>query len=201
MNFILRYLFQKHIEPEREAYFLGGYASKWGFDLFKDKNFREKIEFEKQNQTEQDRIFNELVVTALVYVLVFIDDKLDQQQLKESRYHFWRNVLDSIAPMYLIRLSNYKIPQEFINTWEKLIDLRLTEFYERRQEAYQVWDEDGPDEPNELKKDTWIGLEALRISSMLHLTRGKAEPDHPLKNILRTWLIGYHNKLAKRIGW
>lgn len=201
MNFIFRYFLRKHIEPEREAYFYAGLASKWGFDLFNDNDFRQKIEFNKLETIEQDRIFNELAVTTLIYVIVLIDDKLKQDQIPDSRWEFWRDVRDSIAPMYLIMISSYKVPQQYVDMWGELIEMRLEEYYQRRKEAYNIWDQAGPEEKNELKKDTWIGLEALRISAMLHLTRGKAEPDDPLKKVLQSWLIGFHNKLMKRIGW
>lgn len=51
------------------AYTLDQKSIKWAYKIYWDRKFLKEAEIEKLNQTEQDRIFNELIVSAEILVM------------------------------------------------------------------------------------------------------------------------------------
>lgn len=199
MNFIFRRLFRR-LPPENETEHLVKVVCGSAYSVFLDQNFREKVNFAKQNQTEQDRMFNELVVTALLLLISIIKDKL--YLIEAERQNFWRQVLEQIPANLVGWLGNIGVPKKYQDIWHKLIDLRLNEYQERQSLTRRTWAEEIANHPDEERlNDAMVRVETLTVSSMLHLTRGKAKRDDPLRRRMRTWLSVLNNKLESRIGW
>ncbi|PIT93758.1 hypothetical protein COU00_02660 [Candidatus Falkowbacteria bacterium CG10_big_fil_rev_8_21_14_0_10_43_11] len=57
----------------RKIVFIG---SKAAFLLFKDEKVRKFLKFSEVDATEQDRFFNEMVVTNLVMFLLILDEQI-----------------------------------------------------------------------------------------------------------------------------
>ena len=170
------------------------------YSVFLDPYFRQMVNFDKQIKVEQDRIFNELVVTGLLLLFSTIKDNLSKIQL--SRQAFWQRVLDLSSKSYVEWLGELGIEKEYLDTWEKLIDLRLDEYKERQSLTRGVWAEELFDSREEEQlNDAMVRVETLTVSSMLHITRCKAKRDDPLRRHLRIWLSVLNNKLESRIGW
>ena len=199
MNFIFRRLF-RHLPPEKETEHLVKVVCGSAYAVFLDRHFREKVNFAKQTQTEQDRMFNELVVTAMLLLISIIKDKL--YLIEGERHNFWRQVLEQVPKNLVDWLGSLGIAKEYLDIWRKLIDLRLNEYQQRQSQTRRTWAEEIANHPEEEQlNDAMVRVETLTVSSMLHLTRGKAERDDPLRRRLRTWLSVLNNKLESRVGW
>jgi len=199
MNFIFRRLF-RHLPPEKETDHLIRTVTSSAFRVFLDNHFRTMVNFAKQNQTEQDRMFNELVVTALLLLISIVKDRL--YFITTDRQEFWRRVLEQIPGNLVNWLGSLGIEKKYADIWRKLIDLRLNEYQERQSQTRLAWTEEINQNPNQERlNDAMVRVETLTVSSMLHLTRGQAERDDPLRRRLRTWLSVLNNKLESRVGW
>lgn len=200
MNIIFRKLFKKYIRPEEESEVLVNVISTSAFEVFRDRSFRKIVEFEKQNEEERNRIFNELVVTGLVYLVHFVKDRLPF--IKEERAVFWKDVKNTIPDSFIQGLNKIGIDGKYVELWDKLFKLRIEEYREKQSMARQAWSEEfSKEKKNEKLEDDLVRLETLTISSMFHITRGKAKKDSPLRKHLRTWLSALNYKLEKRVGW
>jgi len=200
MNFIFRKLFGKVIPPEDEAGHLVKVICGSAHTLFLDQHFREMVNFEKQSQTEGDRMFNELVVTALLLLLAALKDRI--YSIEPRRQEFWRRVQAMAPACFFGWLEKIGVERQYLDIWKKLLDLRLEEYQERQSQTKQVWADEIYKRPEEEQlNDAMVRVETLTVSSLLHISRGQAGKDDPLRRRLRTWLSVLNNKLEKRIGW
>lgn len=200
MNFLLKKLFRKYIKPEQEANFLVRMVSSSAYEIFLDQRIRQLINFDEQTRVEQDRIFNELVVTALVLLKAIIEYKLPD--IEPLRQDFWQNVYHEIQNSFINWLAELGVERKYLNLWHELIDLRYDEYKERRFLTKQTLEQELAEiQEDEDINEILIRTVTLAISSMLHITRNKARPDDPLKKHLKTWLMVLDLKLEKRIGW
>ena len=101
-------------------------AASAAFHLFKDKQFKKSAGFNRLSQTEQDRIFNELVVANLVlFMLVF--EAPDLRVAEESRGYLG-GVNKRIPQANVQNLRELGIESKYLRDWEKLIDMRYEEY-------------------------------------------------------------------------
>lgn len=201
MNFLLRKLFRT-IPPEKEAEFLTSMVSGSAYGIFLDRDFRRLVSFETQIQTEQDRIFNEVVVTALVLLISVIKDRL--LNIAPSRRDFWETIYATIPDTFADWLAEIGVQESYVGIWRNLVNLRFEEYEEKQSWTRHAWIEEFLEDRKrneEAFHDTMVRVETLTVSSMLHITRGKAKQDDPLRRYLRTWLGLLDNKLERRIGW
>ncbi len=200
MNFLIRKLFKNVIPPEDESDYLIKIISKSAFQVFRDKRFRQLVDFNKQSEEEQNRIFNELVVTALIFLMLLLDDNIPK--FKPERKSFWQKVREKIPKAYTGWMTSLGIEKKYVDIWEKLINLRLREYKREQKETRYVFLEEFLEKrDNEELQDAAVRLETLTVGSMLHITRGKAKPDDPLRRHLRTWLSTLNYKLERKVGW
>ncbi|OGE74191.1 MAG: hypothetical protein A3I07_01420 [Candidatus Doudnabacteria bacterium RIFCSPLOWO2_02_FULL_42_9] len=154
-------------------------AIKSAFDLFRNIDFRSEINFDSLSQTEQDRIFNELVVTALCLVyfqtetLINFHEDFFREYLKE--------VKNGILTAYKEILKSFGIEEKFLIDWDKLLQLRLDEyrrdFNEHRHEL-----------PDVEEHNPWILVTA--VGGFDHITRGRGQSDDPAyRRIVRGLII------------
>ena len=120
MNFLLRKLF-KNIPPKEEGKTLLLRVSGSAFQVFKDENFRKLVDFDNQEQMEQDRIFNELVVTAIVQLMFMIESKLAHEKIKADRIRFWNSLHDMIPDLHVEFLKSKGAEVQFADIWKKLL--------------------------------------------------------------------------------
>lgn len=199
MNILLKKFKRMAIQPHQEASMLVRFVADSAFKVFIDEQFRKSIDFEKETQEEQDRIWNELAVTGLLFLLVFLDDYLKTND--SDRHLFWDDVRSEIIPEFIKWLEELNIPGEFIKVWRKLIDLRLEEFKERREIIFKMYNKEISDENNPEVKDAFIRLETLVISGAMHITRGNDQKIILLKKYLNAWLGVLNSKLDEKIGY
>ncbi|MEK7065329.1 MAG: hypothetical protein AAB963_02695 [Patescibacteria group bacterium] len=203
MNILFRRLF-KRIPPEKEGEYLLKRANASAYQVFIDQNFRQLTNFDKQSQVEQDRIFNELVVTAVIYVMLMIDGKLDEERIKPDRIHFWMKLRDMIPDLYVDYLKGLEIAGQHLDIWKRLIDLRWKEYRGEQKNTRSAWAKEFAEHPDkDVLNETAVRLETVTVGVLLHITRGQAKTnaDDPLRRHLRTWLSTLEYKLGKRVGW
>ncbi|HBU07283.1 MAG TPA: hypothetical protein DEB09_04335 [Candidatus Magasanikbacteria bacterium] len=203
MNIIFRKLF-KGIPPAKEADYLLKRANASAYQVFINPDFRKLVGFESQTQVEQDRIFNELVVTAIVYVMIMIDGRLSENRVKAERIHFWMDLRDMIPNVYVDYLKSLGIAGQHLDVWKKLIKLRWDEYSDGQNETRSAWAKEFAEHPDkDVLNEMAVRLETLTVGALLHITRGQAKSnaDDPLRRHLRTWLSTLEYKLHKRIGW
>jgi len=152
-----------------------------------------RVEVAKQDQQEQDRIFNELVVNALVLVYLMIDTTSRIAEGKQSRY--LKEVRDGIYTTYLNQLKEYKVDKKYVDMWKELLEMRTHEYERERNKNREYLPE--PSEGN-----PWLAV--VSIGCFLHIRKEKkpSEKDSLSKEI-REWLgsvaIQMENRVIKEI--
>lgn len=92
-------------------------AAGQAFHLFRDKNFRRLAQFDRISQTEQDRVFNELVVTHLVLIMLMCE----APDLKVSiEFRDYIAGLKKRAPQaYVDNLRDLGVEAKHLKDWER----------------------------------------------------------------------------------
>lgn len=201
MNFIIRYFFKKYIKPEDEATHLIDLVNSSAYQVFLDKRFRELVKFDEQAEEEQNRIFNELVVTGLVFSLFFIEDR--ESFAKAGRKEFWKNVSEKIPVSMADGLAKMDIPKGYVSIWKKLLKKRTKEYLEKRKITESVWREEfSKIKKSEKNKGDILRIETVAIGSLMHIARNEErENEKFLRNHLKAWLYGLGQNLEKKVGW
>jgi len=200
---IIAYFISGKVDPKEVALSQVKIAATHGFIVFQDKEFRRLIDWDKQSQVEQDRIFNELVATAIILLHALYLNKLPD--IKNEKQEYWQQVYDCLPESFINYLKSNGIPGKFVAMWQKVIDQRWDEYQENKNYTRQEFYDFDPGERshpyNELLKELIMIVETIRISSVLHLTRGRAKPKDPLNRYLQKWLAQLTNRLYEEIGW
>jgi len=156
--------------PEKLARNITEMVANDSFKFFQTKDFVEMSNLKSFEQTEQDRIFNEIVVSGLALAILMFetlgkiteDERLKQYYMEsktetESRYGNWLKELGS--------------EPEFADSWKPLIRMRTDQY----QKDYKKYKKEFDDRA---KKNPWIFIVA--IGGYDHITRGKGKPKDPL---------------------
>jgi hypothetical protein len=153
-------------------------ASGSAFQLFKDKKFRQLAGFEKISQTEQDRIFNELVVAFVVLIMLI----LEAPDLRVDRgFHGYLSDLIKKIPKAhhdYLRVSGVK--KKHLREWKKLITIRYEEYardkHDVRAAAMQIEaSEKGLDLDDLSKIQMLVPVQAVAIGCHHHICRGETD--------------------------
>ncbi len=187
-----------HLKPEHDAGELTQMFLGEAFRRFKDERFRSYLGFHKLDQTEQDRIFNELVVTAMLLLKKGIDG-LVPFIIPERKPH-WQLVQEQILVEFYKFLRGLGIPNQFYEIWKKLVALRIKEFDACRLET-EFWLRDekilfcgiGP-------STVQTRINTIAVSSLSHLTRGKAKEGEPVIKYHFEWVSNLDKKLFDYMG-
>lgn len=108
-------------------------ASGHAFRLYSSRKFRRLVNFEQQSQVEQDRIFNELVVAFVVMTMLLLEapDLRVPDEFKE----YLALLHGRISKAHIDCLRNLGVQDEYLDDWEKLIDLRYQEYAKDRHDV------------------------------------------------------------------
>ena len=108
-------------------------AAHQAFELFRNKDFRRLANFDILSQVEQDRIFNELVVSYVVLVILVLEAP-DLRVPGEFR-DYLRALKEKIPTAHVDYLRTLGMETEHLRDWGKLIDLRYEEYAKDRHEV------------------------------------------------------------------
>jgi hypothetical protein len=165
-------------------------AASAAFHLFKDKRFRKLADFDRLSQTEQDRIFNELVVANLVLIMLVFDAP-DLQVADEYR-DFLAGLNKRLPQAYVQSLRDLGIEAKYLQDWEKFIAMRYEEYardrHDVRAAAMQLESKERSLNMETLSKiQMLLPVEAVAIGCHHHICRGEtAGKDNLFKLILES---------------
>ena len=187
------------LPPEKMAkilsHLLDQAASNKAFEFFQDKKFRELVGFNKLEQIEQDRIFNELVLAGIVLLMLTFEapDLRIPQELKG----YFTLVKDEIPKAHLIQLGQYGIEKKYLADWDKLIQMRYDEYsedkFEVRKAAMHVESrEKDLDTKDILDIQMLLPVQTVAIGCHHHICRSKTEGKDDLFKLILRWLSKFY---------
>jgi hypothetical protein len=171
------------------------------FKLFRDKQFRQLAGFEQLSQTEQDRIFNELVVASVVLIMLVLEAP-DLRVAAEFRGYL-SDLIKKIPKAHVDYLRTSGVEAENLRDWEKLIAMRYEEYagdrHEVRAAAMQIESsEKGLDLDNLSKIQLLVPVQAVAIGCHHHICRGNTEGQDDLFKLILKALSKYYVEIRVR---
>jgi hypothetical protein len=154
-------------------------ASGDAFKLFRDKQFRQLAGFDQKSQTEQDRIFNELVVASVVLIMLILEAP-DLRVAGEFKGYL-SDLIKKIPKAHVDYLKESGVKsKKHLKEWKKLIDMRYKEYardkHDVRAAAMQIESsEKGLDLDDLSKIQMLVPVQAVAIGCHHHICRG--DPD------------------------
>ncbi|MBI4262506.1 hypothetical protein HY624_03200 [Candidatus Uhrbacteria bacterium] len=163
-------------------------ASRRAFRLYRDKKFRQSVAFDTLTTTEQDRMFNELVASNIVLVMLMLDTfvKVADSERKENV----RTMLAAVPEQFIQSLESLGIDRAYTEIWLKLLHLRRDEYEQTRLEHREHFPEFGEGNP-------WIHVVA--VGCLFHIRRGQAIKKDPLLEPLYEQAIDIAERTRKAI--
>ena len=148
------------------------------FRLFRDKEFRRLANFDILSQVEQDRIFNELVVSYLALIILVLEAP-DLRVPAEFRDYF-RALKEKIPTAYVEYLRTLGMENEHLRDWGRLIDLRYKEYAKDRHEvraaAMQLESSEKALDLDDLSKiQMLVPVQTVAIGCHDHVCRGQTK--------------------------
>jgi len=153
-------------------------AAHRAYGLFSDKGFRRLTLLEALSQTEQDRIFNELLVSGIVLVMLVLEAP-DLRVPREFKEHLGR-VKEAVPKAHIESLKNLGIEQEHLEVWEKLIALRYAEYakdkHDVRAAAMRLEAKEKPLDLSDLANiQLGLPVQTVAIGCHHHICRGETD--------------------------
>jgi hypothetical protein len=158
-------------------------AASSAFHLFRGEQFRRLARFQQLSQTEQDRIFNELVVASLVLIILLLEAP-DLRVPSESR-DYLGGVKNRIPKAYVEGLRKLGIETEHLRGWEKLISMRYEEYardrHDVRAAAMEIESSEKSLNLDSLSKiQMLVPVQAVAIGCHHHICRGETKGEDEL---------------------
>ena len=154
-------------------------ASGDAFKLFRDKQFRQLAGFGQISQTEEDRIFNELVVASVVLIMLVLE--APDLRVAEEFKGYLSKLIKKIPKAHLDYLKESGVKsKKHLKEWKKLIDMRYKEYardkHDVRAAAMQIESsEKGLDLDDLSKIQMLVPVQAVAIGCHHHICRGKTD--------------------------
>jgi hypothetical protein len=177
-------------------------AASASFQLFKDKHFRKLAGFDGLSQTEQDRIFNELVVANLVLIMLVFEAP-DLRVADEYR-DYLTGVKKRIPKAYVQNLKDLGIETKYLRDWEKLIDMRYEEYardrHEVRAAAMELESKERSLNMDTLSKiQVLVPVQAVAIGCHHHVCRGETKGKDDLFKLILQSLSRFYFEFRLKI--
>lgn len=165
------------------------------FEFWERKDFRLYTNFETLDRTEQDRMFNELEVSVLSLFELQLEH-VDTSTKDEQKLVF--SALQKDLPAAFLQImSDAGVEKKYLDVWQKLIDMRLSEYRNDFQTAINESQKLPAFKKGEEElRNAWARIETITIDCLRHLRRGKVEKDDPLWKLIRKWLISLDAQLT-----
>jgi hypothetical protein len=177
-------------------------AASAAFGLFKDKQFRKLAGFDRLSQTEQDRIFNELVVANLVlFMLVF--EAPDLRVADEQRAYL-AGVNKKIPVAYVQNLRDMGLEAKYLQDREKLIGMRYEEYardrHDVRAAAMELESKERSLNMDTLSKiQMLMPVQSVAIGCHAHICRGETKGKDGLFKLILQSLTRFYFEFRLKI--
>jgi len=177
-------------------------AASTAFRLFKDERFRKLADFNRLSQTEQDRIFNELVVANLVLIMLMFEAP-DLRLADESR-DYLVEVKKRIPQAYVQNLRDLGIEAKYLQDWEKLIDMRYEEYardkHDVRAAAMELESKERSLDMKSLSKiQMLVPVQTVAIGCHHHICRGETKGKDALFQLILQSLTRFYFEFRMKI--
>ncbi len=169
------------------------------FEIFKNKKFRSFLQFENKQIKEQDRIFNELTVTNIVF-LMFLLEQIIHDTEEEDRQEYFRAIKENIPKYFAGFIGRLGIENGYINLWDYLINMRHEEYTASINDFRAEFLKQKDRKISELAYDNLIMIfQAIAFGLYKHIMRGKIKRGDPFYDFLQSYLLRVHKGYLKRI--
>jgi len=176
-------------------------AASSAFHLFQDRQFRRLADLEQLSQTEQDRIFNELMVAFLVLIMLALEAP-DLRIPREFR-DYCAALNKKIPKAHIDELRHLGVEKKHLKTWKKLIDMRYEEYardrHDVRAAAMQIESsEKGLDIDGLSKIQMLVPVQAVAIGCHHHICRSRTEGRDELFKLTLSSLSKFYVEIRVR---
>jgi len=158
--------------------------AKLSFKLFRNKKFRKLVELESFDQVEQDRIFNEIIISAIVLGDLFYGSVLEEPQ---NNKEFFLELKTEFLSGYGNMLIDIGSDKKDADLFKKVILIRVEEYQ-------KIYKKDKKNLP-EYKPLAWPFVVA--IGGYDHIKRGKGNPEDPLFQLFLDWIKQIYKLILK----
>ncbi len=170
-------------------------AAHQAFGIFRDKEFRRLASFDRLDQVEQDRVFNELVVAYVVLIILLLEAP-DLRVLPEFR-DYLRDLKEQIPKAHLDHLRTLGVEDEHLRDWEKLIALRYDEYardrHEVRSAAMEIESSEKALDLDDLSKiQMLVPVQTVAIGCHHHICRGETRGHDDLFRLMLRLLSRFY---------
>jgi hypothetical protein len=177
-------------------------AAACAFQLFRDKKFRRLAAIEQLSQTEQDRIFNELVV-ALVVLIMLLLEAPDLRGAGEFRGYL-ATLNKTIPKAHVDQLRTLGVETNHLQDWEKFIAMRYEEYardrHDVRAAAMQIESAEKRLDLDDLSKiQMLVPVQVVAIGCHHHICRGDTEGRDDLFTLTLNSLSRFYVELRVRL--
>lgn len=171
------------------------------FQIFHDKDFRRLAGLERLSQTEQDRIFNELVVASLVLIMLVLEAP-DLRVAGEFR-NYLTDLKKRIPKAHVDHLRTLGVEAKHLRDWAKLIDMRYEEYardrHDVRAAAMQIESSEKSLDLDDLSKiQMLVPVQAVAIGCHHHICRGDTKGQDDLFKLTLRLLSRFYVEVRVR---
>jgi hypothetical protein len=177
-------------------------AAAVAYELFRDREFRRMAGLEQLSQTEQDRIFNELVVGFLVLIMLVLE--APDLRVSSERRSSLADLNKQIAEAHVEHLKTLGVQSDHLSDWAKLISMRYEEYARDKHEvrgaamriesAKKSLDLDGLSRIQLL-----LPVQTVAIGCHHHVCRGHTDGQDELFNRILKSLTKFYVELRMRL--
>ncbi|MBW1981465.1 MAG: hypothetical protein JRJ12_09600 [Deltaproteobacteria bacterium] len=150
-------------------------AARSAFLLFRDKKFRRLARFKRLSRVEQDRIFNELVVSYIVLVMLVLE--APDLRVGDEFRDYLALLRDKIPEAHLNYMKAVGVEAEHLRQWQQLISMRYDEYardrFEVRAAAMEIESSEKSLDLDGLAKiQMLVPVQTVAIGCHHHICRG-----------------------------
>ena len=164
-------------------------ASHYAHALYWHKDFQGPAKLEGMSQTEQDRIFNELVVGCIVLIMLGLE--APDLRMSDDQKSYLKELRDAMPAAHSRYLGEVGVKSKHLKDWTKLINMRFEEYardrHDVRAAAMKLKSKEAELDMKGLAGiQMLVPLQAVAIGTHHHICRGKGEDsDELFKCILK----------------
>lgn len=167
----------------------------YAFTYFRDKKFRQLVNFDQLEQVEQDRIFNELVLAPLTLIMITLESP--DLRVPDEMKDYYLLLKDQIPKAHIETLKGYGIEKKYLDDWEKLIEMRYQEYSNDKPKAREAAMELESRENNLNTKtleniQLLLPVQTVAIGCHYHICRQKVKGKDELFKYTLRWLSKFY---------
>lgn len=169
------------------------------YSVFRDRQFRKNFDFKKMTKGQKDKIYNEISIAGLCFLMFFIEDLSER---KAEEIYFWQSVREKIPGIFKNWLAKLRVGKKSVRHWSKLLDKRYEDYRLcQRDYRYKIEsiDKNFAKSRNDILKNDFVRFQALSFGSQYHIRGGKIKNNDPISKYLKTWLAVLNKQILKKI--